>query len=210
MPPINPICRSSAPSARRFSGSTSQVLLFYYEPPGCLRILDPLHDAEMYRLPDRLLQCMPLSNPRALIQDHNPGRPAHRNFWRRAKAPLVLLLSEGRAGPPERRLGGHHPAGKAVAPRRASSRDPVEYLPFIEGYARAGRFDDAFELRVPPLQQAPCPAPRCARSGGAPSRPTAPDAARQRRDSRRAAVRRPSVEEPHGKTRYLLHRHPGI
>ena len=31
--------------AEVFSGSTSQVLAFYFQPPGCLRLLDPEIDS---------------------------------------------------------------------------------------------------------------------------------------------------------------------
>ncbi|MDW7753921.1 MAG: hypothetical protein SCH68_02010 [Brevefilum sp.] len=46
-----------------FSGSTDQILVVYYEPPGCLRVLD---DAYPERLPDEfpafMLPALPLSN----------------------------------------------------------------------------------------------------------------------------------------------------
>ncbi|MFH1185030.1 MAG: hypothetical protein V1755_08330, partial [Chloroflexota bacterium] len=35
-----------------FSGSTSQVLAFYYQPPGCLRLLDPLIDTGNHLIPE--------------------------------------------------------------------------------------------------------------------------------------------------------------
>ena len=35
-----------------FNGNTSQTLAFYYQPPGCLRLLDPEIDADNHFIPD--------------------------------------------------------------------------------------------------------------------------------------------------------------
>lgn len=148
MPPLKaglPIERDFR--ATEFNGSTDQVVLFYYAPPGCVRVLDPEYDADLYRLPDRLIRALPLSNPRALIQDHNPAaappadifgdEPRHRWCYYYEKAELA-------------RQNGDWQAIVALSGQSIRTgfrpEDPVEYLPFIEGYARARFFDDAFEL----------------------------------------------------------------
>ncbi len=157
MPPAQP----DLPIERDFratvyNGSTSQVILFYYDPPGCVRILDPEYDAELYRLPDRLIRVLPLSNPRALIQDHNPPaappteifgvEPRHRWCYYYEKAALARQNQDWQAIVDL--------SGQSI---RAGFRpeDPVEYLPFIEGFARARRFDDAFELTATTADLAP-------------------------------------------------------
>ena len=143
--PGRPVARDFR--ATDFQGSTSQVILFYYSPPGCVRILDPRYDADLYRLPDRLIRALHLSNPGALIQDHNPPaappaaifgtEPRHRWCYYYEKAELARQREDWQAV-----------VELSSQSIRAGFRpeDPVEYLPFIEGYARARRFDDAFEL----------------------------------------------------------------
>lgn len=142
--------------ATRFSGSTSQVLLFSYQPPGCLRILDPGQDAALFRLPNKLLQTMPLSNPRLLIRDENPGaappaaifgdEPKHRWCYYYQKAELARQTENWEA---IKTLAGES-IRQGIVPD-----DPAEYLPFIEAYARTWMFDDAYELSLSTLQQAP-------------------------------------------------------
>lgn len=60
--------------AAEFNGSTSDTLLFYFNPPDCLRILDPQVDGAIYRYPATLQQALPLSNLDRIIAD--PGTAA--------------------------------------------------------------------------------------------------------------------------------------
>lgn len=46
-----------------FTGSTSQGLVFFYSPPGCLRILDPQRDASLPILPIEYGNAISLSDP---------------------------------------------------------------------------------------------------------------------------------------------------
>lgn len=130
-----------------FSGSTSQMLLFYYPPKGCLRILDPARDSQLFRLPNRLLQAMPLSSPQALIQDEAPAaappaeifnpEPVHRWCYFYEKAELARQLGDWDTIYQLSRESIH----EGIRPQ-----DPVEYLPFIEAFARRGQLDDALQL----------------------------------------------------------------
>jgi hypothetical protein len=142
--------------AVKFSGSTSRLLVFYYSPPGCVRILDPVYDADLYELPNWMLARMSVSRPNELIQDHNPAaappeeifgnEPKHRWCYFFEKADLarqngdwetVVALSRQSIGE------GYRP------------EDLAEYLPFIEGYNRQGYWEDAYELTRSAYNQAP-------------------------------------------------------
>ncbi len=133
--------------ATHFSGSTYNLLFFYYAPPGCVRILDPVYDADLYNLPSSLLANMAIANPQGLIKDQTPAaappeeifsqEPKHRWCYFFEKADLARQNGDWQA---------------IVALSNESIRkgfrpeDPAEYLPFIEAYYRMGLWDDAYQL----------------------------------------------------------------
>jgi hypothetical protein len=123
-----------------FNGSTSQAVVIYVAPNGCLRVLDPaLGDAETYsKYPDSLTAPIPLSDPSRILIDRKSPRlptspfgtePAHSWCYFYEKAELarqahdwqkiVELAAQANLG--------------SLAPQ-----DMFEWLPFIEGYARLG------------------------------------------------------------------------
>lgn len=132
-----------------FQGNTSQMLLLYYEPPGCVKILDPGYDTLLPGVPDVLVRAMNLSNPGAWIgESPTPAQPPaaifgneprHRWCYYFEKAELarqnedwetVAVLSQ-------------EAVGVGLQPQV-----PAEYLPMIEGLARTGRIDDAYQMTV--------------------------------------------------------------
>ncbi len=150
--------------AATFSGTTDQVLVARFSPPSCLRILDPLYDAEApllpsgvglplndsdiawFILPRNTARALPFSAPAALISDGNPppvpewlfgAEPEHRWCYYFEKADLA-------------RQGGNWQKVAKLGDQAFKipyyPDDPAEYLPFIEAYGRLGRFDDAQAL----------------------------------------------------------------
>jgi len=133
--------------ATTFEGTTSQALVVFYNPPGCVHVLDPQYDSEIYRLPDWILRALPLSNPQKWITDSpSPAVP-----------PIDLMGSE-----PKRRWCYYYQKAELARQKQdwqsivdledqsiqvgLRPNDPSEYLPFIEGYARTGKLDDAIEM----------------------------------------------------------------
>ncbi len=52
-----------------FNGSTDQILVLFYSPPGCLRVLDPVRDADLRIMQNELLNAVPISNPGVINTD---------------------------------------------------------------------------------------------------------------------------------------------
>jgi len=152
-----PIQRPYSPAS--FKGNTTEMVVIHYNPPGCLRILDPEYDQGTPLLPPDTLAAMPLSDTSRIIL--NP---------KQAAAPPASLFS------PEPIHGWCYYFEKAELARQQgdwvevarlgdigfsladSPNDASEYVVFIEGYANAGRWDDAsaFTLRaleITPLMQ---------------------------------------------------------
>ncbi|MBC8336917.1 MAG: hypothetical protein H8E29_16805 [Anaerolineales bacterium] len=133
----------------------------HFSPPSCLRILDPIYDQDVLlaprgvdnvemgslTLPRVLAPGLHLSNPRGLISinndDFNPpawlfGEEPERNWcYYFEKADLARQDGDWKK---VAKLGD-----KAFNIPYAPA-DAAEYLPFIEAFARLGRYDDARKL----------------------------------------------------------------
>lgn len=134
--------------AAKFHGNTSQVVAFFYAPPGCLRLLDPDIDSVNRFIPDE-----------TLMRDAS------------ALSSSVWIEAGGTTTPPE--VFGSEPQRgwcfyfeKADLARQESDweevvriakiafalddhpNDPVERFVFIEGYAHMGDWARAQELSV--------------------------------------------------------------
>lgn len=143
-----------------FSAPANQVLVISYSPPGCVHVLDPLYDAQNYRLPDRLIQSLPFSNPRLVIQDSpTPAVPPVSIFGDEPKRRWCYYYEKAELA---RQIGDweaiYHLSNQSIRDG-LRPEDPVEYLPFIEAYARAGLVDDAYQLTVSAFKDSPAVRP---------------------------------------------------
>lgn len=145
-----------------FSGNTSNSVVIYKEADGCLRILDPVYNnaetvpgASFY-----LIEAIPLSNPDLILTDAPTpemeknlfgSEPAHGWCYTYAKAEIAR-----QAGNWEEAARLYKEAQKA----ELSPALPVEYLPFIEAFARMGDMDTALKLTEWTIKGQPalCPA----------------------------------------------------
>lgn len=130
-----------------FIGSTSQALVIEYQPPGCLRVLDPAVDTSHPDLSQDLRAALPLSSfaqivpepelPAQLPDQVHPVEGEDRWCYYFQRADLARQLK-------------HWDtiidlAEEALA-QTDGPQDPVEYIPFIEGYAQTGDWVPAIEL----------------------------------------------------------------
>lgn len=137
--------------ATSFSGSTDQAIVFYYQPPGCVQVLDPEIHTSLPQKPKYLSDAMPLSDVSLIIpQGESPAVP-----------PLHILG-------PEPEPDWCYYFERADLARQAADWDAVlqlgelafdlnqrlypvnapEYLPYIEGYAQTGDWDNAASLTL--------------------------------------------------------------
>jgi len=132
--------------ASTFEGNTSDALAFYYDPPACLRLLDPELDSENRFILDESLmrEASALSNPDRILQEPSGEMPAvyypepnHSWCYYFEKAELARQFGNWDEVV---KLGG-----KAFK-LDDSPNNPVERFVFIEGYAHAGDWEQAVEL----------------------------------------------------------------
>ncbi len=134
--------------ATHFSGSTSQALVLYYIPPGCVKVLDPNNDARLPQKPKYISDAMKLSRPSLILNPRDPAKPPWQYFapepvkdWcyyfekadlarQNADWEQVVALSE-----------------KTFAlDQGLYAINAPEYLPYIEGHAHLGNWEQAVSL----------------------------------------------------------------
>ena len=132
--------------AGRFHGNTSQALAFYYDPPSCLRLLEP--DIDPYNrfiLDESLMrEAAALSNADRIVDSSNavmPGmygpEPAHGWCYYFEKADLARQFGDWET---VTRLGDEAFALDDYP------NNPLERFVFIEGYAHIGDWERALKL----------------------------------------------------------------
>jgi hypothetical protein len=132
--------------AGRFTGNTSQVVAFYYDPPACLRLLEPDIDANNRYIQDEshMREASALSNPEQILSSATAvmpaiyyPEPAHGWCYYFEKADLARQLGDWKE---VTRLGN------AAFKLDDHPNNPVERFVFIEGYAQMGDWERALKL----------------------------------------------------------------
>ncbi|NOY97789.1 MAG: hypothetical protein GXP40_01120 [Chloroflexi bacterium] len=140
-----------------FHGSTSEAIVIYFPPSGCLRVLDPLYanSATYKNQSSYLTDAIFLSDPSRILTNAPPPtmpkplfgtEPTHSWCYYYTKAELA------------RQVGDWEKVtalGEEAASQGYSPTDPYEWLPFIEGYAYTGSSDIAEELSRKAFEKEP-------------------------------------------------------
>jgi hypothetical protein len=145
--------------AAGFTGSTDQIVALAFNPPGCLRVLDPDLDPHNGMLPELMRQAAGLSRTDLIVTDATRpvlpipailgSEPAHGWCYYFEKADLARQQGDWQT---VASLGdqafsvGDYP------------NDPAERLVFIEGYAHTGNWSKSLDLSrqslsITPLMQ---------------------------------------------------------
>lgn len=127
-----------------FEGNTSRSLAIFYEPPACLRVLDPEIESDNWMVPLQVRDTIHLSDLSLILpepQSTPPARiyksePDHGWCYYFEKADLARQL-------------GNWDEVVRIADTAFSlgeyPNDPAERMPFIEGYAHTGNWAAAIE-----------------------------------------------------------------
>jgi hypothetical protein len=132
--------------AGHFEGNTSDALAFYYDPPACLRLLEPVLDSNnRFILAESLMrEASELTNPDRILRDGEAEMPSvylpepvHGWCYYFEKADLARQFGDWET---VTRLGDEAFAGSDYP------NNPVERFVFIEGYAHAGGWEQSLKL----------------------------------------------------------------
>lgn len=143
-----------------YTGSSMDSLILHFNPPftNCLWILRP-DDIDDPYLSDNIQQALPISNldrigPNAISDDYPPIEifglePYHDWCYYFQKADLARQFKDWS----QIVELGEKAISLGYQPDNLSSNSPHEWIPFIEGYAYTGHWDEAKELTVANLEK---------------------------------------------------------
>lgn len=133
----------------KFVGSTSQALIAYYDPPGCLQIFEPgVHDS-IPRLPPLVSRAIPLSNTGQIIPNADkPSQIVNEIFGSEPPVDWCYFFETADLA---RQLSNWEKIVELgdLAFQQSleiEHKNEMEFLPFIEGYANVGNWDKAYLL----------------------------------------------------------------
>ncbi|KPL82318.1 hypothetical protein SE15_08950 [Thermanaerothrix daxensis] len=141
--------------AATFNGTTDQVLVLFFRPPACLRVIDPALEADNLFLPPQLRRVAARLGAPAQIeaQADPPSLPA---FYGREPAHGWCYYYE-QADLARQRQDWETVVRLAEAAFALGDypNDPAERLPFIEGYAHVGEWEHALTQSLEAARVAP-------------------------------------------------------
>ncbi len=138
-----------------FRGSTSQALVLYHNPPGCLRVLDPNLQEESFGLPQLVKEALPFSRPELILEEGQVGvqpldflgeEPDHGWCYYFEKADLARYRGD---------WDEVVELGKQAALAGFQPGDPTEQIIFIKGLALSGQLEEAQTLTMRTLKANP-------------------------------------------------------
>ncbi len=130
-----------------FDSSTDHTLVVFYDPPRCLRVIDPAMEGRDRLLPVNIYNAVSISHPEQILVDEKVGavpplaifdpEPAHGWCYYYEKADLARQRQDWQT------IVSLGDTAFRLADR---PKDTSERLVFVEGYARAGRWAQARDL----------------------------------------------------------------
>lgn len=133
----------------RFESSTDQALVYFYSPPGCLRLLSPSRDDDLPILPREVRKALKISHLNQVIPDPaSPASPPAHIFGAEPEHGWCYYYQKADLA---RQTGNWEQVvslGEEAFSKGFEPAEPSEYMLFVEGYARAGRWQPAADMAV--------------------------------------------------------------
>jgi hypothetical protein len=135
--------------AASFSGSTSQAVVLFYDPPRCVKVMEPTLDRFLPVKPLYIREAAPLSNPDLIISDsESPAKLPSELFGPEPKPNWCYYFEKAE-------LFAQQGAWDQVASmadqalkinKHFTEKNVSEFIPFILGYGHTGKWEKAVEL----------------------------------------------------------------
>jgi len=140
--------------AKVFDGNTSRVVAVKFDPPSCLRVLDPEIDSVNKLLPELMRKAAALNNY-SMINAGSPVMPPPSYFDPEIPRGFCYYFEQADLA---RQLGDWPRVaqlGDIAFHLNDYPNDPVERFVFIEGYAHEGEWSEAKELSLESYRVSP-------------------------------------------------------
>jgi hypothetical protein len=130
-----------------YTGSTSQALVFFYSPPGCVWIIDPVRDQTLPVFPSELSDPMKISHLSQISPEANsPAQPPAKIFGSEPEHTWCYYFEKAELARQQKNWEQVINLGDKAFARGLSTSRAHELLVFIEGYARTGNWLRAIDL----------------------------------------------------------------
>jgi hypothetical protein len=146
----------------QFQGSTSQVLAIYYDLSHCLWLLSP-EDQVVPDLPPSLYDVLPISRPDLVLVDVQPTANPPKQLGKEPEHGWCYAYEKAELS---RQAGDWETIatlGDQAWESGLEPGHPIEYLPFIQGYANIGNMEQVHRLMEIVLQDAELKPSLCSR-----------------------------------------------
>jgi hypothetical protein len=136
--------------AASFTGTTSQALVMFYDPPRCLKILDPLADRYWPQKPVYIGEALPLSNPELILVNAQPAQPPVSIFGPEPAPGWCVYFQKAELARQKQDWEQVAALGDQALglKKKFFGAETAELTPYIEGYAHTGNWDKAIELTM--------------------------------------------------------------
>lgn len=152
LPSLDPEVKIDEPyRVDRFNGSTSRAVVLFYDPPRCLKVIDPAVDRYLPVKPLYIREAIPLSRLDLVILDPPDPAKALPDIFGPEPSPNWCYYFE------KAELYAQKGDWQEVASladqalkmnRHITEKNIAEFNPFIEGYAHVGKWDKAVKLSL--------------------------------------------------------------
>ena len=130
-----------------FDSTTSEAVVIFYSPPGCLKVVEPGYNSDLPIYPKRLTEAFGISHPSQIIQDPDQvaappqhifgDEPEHTWCYYYQKADLARQYQD---------WAQVVVIGEEAFEQKYYPEELTELYPFVEGYAKTGNWSRALEL----------------------------------------------------------------
>jgi hypothetical protein len=133
--------------AATFHGSSDAMLVLYFQPPGCVRVIDAEVDAYNSLLPPSLRETVPYTNTSLIVTDSQTQAEPPRSIFRKEPAQRwCYYFEKAELARQQQDWASVTELGDTAFGLGDYPNDPSERFVFIEGYAHSGNWQRALEL----------------------------------------------------------------
>jgi hypothetical protein len=124
-----------------FEGNTSDMVVVYYSPPSCLRVLDPRQKKTSPYLPNELSKALFISDVTQIIPDTESAIPPADIFGGEPEPGWCYYFEKADLARQVEDWDTIVLMGEKARDANIEPADPTEYLVLIEGYAHTGDWE---------------------------------------------------------------------
>lgn len=130
-----------------FESTTSEAVVIFYSPPGCLKIVDPSYNADFPIYPDRLREAFSISHPDQIVRNpEQPAVPPQYIFGLEPEHTWCYYYQKADLARQYKDWDDVVAVGDEAFALKYYPEELTELYPFVEGYAKTGNWSRALVL----------------------------------------------------------------